>query len=317
MELVRVAVLDDYQGAALNAADWSRLEGRIELTVFHDHLSDPARIVARLAPYDVVCVMRERTPLPSAILEQLPRLKLLVSTGARNAAIDVEAAKARGIIVCNTGYSEHGAMEMTWALILGAIRNLPKEAASLRSGGWQLTIAGDLKGRVLGVVGLGRIGGAVARVAAAFGMEVIAWSQNLTDEKARALGARRVEKRELFTNSDIVTLHLLLSKRTRGIVGSDEFALMKSQAWIINTSRGPLIDERALVEVLERRRIKGAALDVFDIEPLPPGHRLRELDNVIATPHCGFVTEETYRIFYGDTVENIVAWLDGTPVRAV
>ncbi len=309
--LVRIAVLDDYQGVALQMADWSALDGRAVVTVFRDHLADHAAVVERLRPFDVVCVMRERTPLPRAVLAQLGRLRLIVSTGGRNASIDLDAAREQGITVGNTGGSGSGAMELTWALILAALRHIPAEAASLRFGGWQVGLGGDLAGKTLGIVGLGRIGGGMARVASAFEMDVIAWSPNLTQEKAEAAGARLVTKAELFRTAQIVTLHLVLSQRTRGIVGAAELALMGQDSWLVNTSRGPLVDEAALVEALQRRRIAGAALDVFDSEPLPADHPLRTLDNVVATGHIGFVTEASYRVFYGDTVRQIVEWLDG------
>jgi phosphoglycerate dehydrogenase-like enzyme len=313
--MTRIAVLDDYQGAALSFADWSPVQGRAEVTVFRDHLADPAAVVERLRPFDIVCAMRERTPLTRPILEQLGQLRLICSTGARNASIDMAAAKERGITVCNTGYTSHGAMEATWALILAAARHVPAEYASFRAGGWQKHVGLDLKGSTLGIIGMGKIGSAIARVARAFEMDVIAWSQNLTEEAAAAAGARRVEKTALLQQADFVTLHLVLSARSRGVVGAAELAQMKPTAWLVNTSRGPLVDEAALVDALQRGTIAGAALDVFDTEPLPPSHPLRTLDRVLATPHTGFVTEETYRIFYRDTVENILAWLDGAPVR--
>jgi phosphoglycerate dehydrogenase-like enzyme len=306
-----IAVLDDYQGVALTMADWSPLAGRTAITVFRDHISDSEALVARLAPFDVVCVMRERTPLTREILERLPRLRLIASTGAGNASIDLEAARERGIAVAHTGYSSHGAIELTWALILAAVRQIPDEAASFRAGGWQVAVGGDLSRRTLGIVGLGRIGSAGARIATAFGMDVIAWSPNLTSEKADAAGARYVTKDELFAQADIVTVHMVLGKRSRGIVGAAELSLMKPTAWLVNTSRGPLVDEAALIDALRNERIAGAALDVFAIEPLPADHPLRSLPNVVATSHVGFVTRETYQIFFGDTVKNIVAWLDG------
>jgi phosphoglycerate dehydrogenase-like enzyme len=307
---VRIAVLDDYQDAATAMADWSPLDGRAEIVVFRDHLSDTEALVARLAPFDVVCVMRERTPLTREILDRLPRLRLIASTGAVNASIDLEAVRERGIAIAHTGYTSHGAIELTWALILAAVRHIPDEVASFRTGGWQVAVGGDLSRRTLGIVGLGRIGSAGARIAAAFGMDVIAWSPNLTPEKAEAAGARFVTKDELFAQADIVTVHMVLGKRSRGIVGAHELALMKPTAWLVNTSRGPLVDEPALLDALINNRIAGAALDVFAIEPLPADHPLRTLPNVVATSHVGFVTRETYEIFYGDTVKNIVAWLD-------
>jgi phosphoglycerate dehydrogenase-like enzyme len=310
-EPIKVAILDDYQGVALRMADWSPLEGRADLVIFRDHLSDADALVERLEPFDVVCVMRERTPLTRTILERLPRLRLIASTGAMNASIDLDAARERGITVAHTGYTSHGAIELTWALILAAVRRIPDEATSFRLGGWQVAVGGDMQRRTLGILGLGRIGSAGARIATAFGMKVIAWSPNLTQEKAEAAGAQLVTKEELFAQADIVTVHMVLGKRSHGIVGTAELALMKPTAWLVNTSRGPLVDEAALIEVLDHQRIAGAALDVFAVEPLPADHPFRTLPNVVATSHVGFVTQETYEIFYGDTVKNIVAWLDG------
>jgi phosphoglycerate dehydrogenase-like enzyme len=307
---VKIAILDDYQGVAPAMADWSPLNGRAEIVVFRDHLSETGALVARLAAFDVVCVMRERTPLTREIIERLPRLRLIASTGAGNASIDLEAARERGVAVAHTGYTSHGAIELTWALILAAVRHIPAEVASFRAGGWQVAVGGDLSRRTLGIAGLGRIGSAGARIAGAFGMDVIAWSPNLTPEKAAAAGARFVTKDELFRQADIVTVHLVLGKRTRGIIGAGELGLMKRSAWLVNTSRGPLVDEGALIEALQNNVIAGAALDVFAIEPLPADHPFRTLPNVVATSHVGFVTRESYEIFYGDTVKNIVAWLD-------
>jgi phosphoglycerate dehydrogenase-like enzyme len=262
-------------------------------------------------------VLRERTPLPRAILENLPALKLIASTTMRNASIDMTAARELGITVCGTGSPSPGAPALTWALILALVRHIPAESASVRDGGWQVSLGGDLAGRTLGVLGLGKIGAFVAQVGRVFGMDVAAWSQNLTPEHAEAQGVRLVTKAELFQTADILTIHLVLSDRTRGIVGRDELSLMKRSAVIVNTARGPLIDETALIDALRERRIAGAALDVFDVEPLPPEHPFRSLDNVLATPHIGFVTEDTLRQFYSETVENIRAWLDRTPMRVL
>jgi len=313
--MMKIAVLDDYQGVALTSADWSPLKERAEITVFRDYLPVGPALVERLKPFDAVVAMRERTPFKEPLLAQLDNLKLILSTGRRNAAIDLHYAAERGITVCYTGYSSHGAMEHTWALILSALRHVPQENTSFRSAGWQTRIGVDLKGKTMGVVGLGNIGGSIARIARAFEMDVIAWSQNLTDEKAAEAGARRVEKEELFRQADIVTVHLILSGRSKGIIGKAELDLMKPSAWLINSSRGPLIDEAALIETLRQKRIAGAALDVFDTEPLPADHPFRSLDNLLATPHIGYVTEDTYKIFYRDTVENIAAYLDGKPIR--
>ena len=307
---MKVAILDDYQDVALRLADWSAVSRRAEITVFNDHLADPAAVVERLRPFDVVCVMRERTPLSRDILQQLPRLKLIASTGLRNAAIDMRAAAERGIVVTATGYESTPTIELSWALILASARHLAREAASVRDGGWQTTMGANLRGKCLGVIGLGNIGKEVARIALAFGMTVIAWSQNLTREIASAAGATLVDKDALFRQADIVTVHLILSRRTSGLVGAAELALMKPTAWLVNTSRGPIVDEAALIEALRARRIAGAALDVFEIEPLPADHPFRRLDNVLATPHIGYVTEELYRTFYGDAAASIAAWLE-------
>jgi phosphoglycerate dehydrogenase-like enzyme len=317
MPSIKVAVLDDYQGVALQMANWSVLDGYAEVTVFQDHLADYDSVAERLAPFEIICAMRERTPLRRPLLERLPNLKLIVSTAMRNASIDLAAAKELGIVVCGTGYRSHGAAELTWALIMAAAKYVPEECASVRAGGWQTKISRDLKGATLGIVGLGNLGAAMAKYACAFDMRVIAWSANLTKAKAASHGARLVAKEQLFREADIVTLHLVLSERTRSIVGAAELALMKPAALLINTSRGPLVDEAALIDVLNRKAIAGAALDVFDTEPLPPGHPFRSLPNVLATPHIGFVTEETYKTFYVDTVEAILAWLKGHPVRQI
>jgi phosphoglycerate dehydrogenase-like enzyme len=308
--MIRIAILDDYQNVSLEMADWSTLAGRAVITVFSDHLSHFDAVVDRLLPFDVVCVMRERTPLPRSVIERLPRLKLIASTGTRNAAIDVDAAAERGIMVAHTGYDARSTIEMTWALILASARQVALENAHLRAGGWQLTVGDSLHGKTLGVLGLGNIGSEVARIGLAFGMEVTAWSQNLTAEKARACGARPVSKEELFHGADILTIHLVLSQRTKGLVGAAELQAMKPTARLINTSRGPIVDEPALIDVLRERRIAGAALDVFDTEPLPAGHAFRSLDYVLSTPHIGYVARDLYRTFYGDTVKNITRWLD-------
>ena len=309
--MLRIAIFDDYQNVALELADWSPVTERASVTVFNDHLSDSNEIVDRLRGFDVVCVMRERTPLTRDILSRLPQLKLIVSTGPRNASIDVEAASECGIEVRHTNYDSSPTIELTWALILASARNLIIETASVRSGGWQRTVGDGLRGKVLGVLGLGNIGREIARIASAFGMEVVAWSQNLTPEKAAAAGARLVSKQELFQQADILTIHLVLSSRTRGLVGKSELALMKQSARLVNTSRGPIVCEDALLETLRGGRLAGAAIDVFDVEPLPPDHPFRRLDNVIATPHIGYVSRDLYRVFYRDTAANIVNWLGG------
>ncbi len=313
----KIAVLDDYQGMSLQMADWSTLVRRANITVFRNHLSDPTAVVDRLRPFDVVCVMRERTPLPGSVLERLPNLRLIVSTGPTNPSIDLAAAKTLGITVCHTRQGSGSVAELTWALILGIMRHVVVENASVRRGGWQVSVGADVRGKTLGILGLGRIGGRVAKVARAFEMEVIAWSQNLTRERAEENGARLAGKDELFRTADIVTIHLALSDRTIGIVGAHELRLMKPTAYLVNTSRGPLVAEEALVNALRNRTIAGAALDVYGMEPLPETHPFRSLDNVLATPHIGFVTRDTYETYYRDMVEDIIAWLDGNPVRVL
>jgi phosphoglycerate dehydrogenase-like enzyme len=307
---MKVAILDDYQNVALGLADWSVVADRAEITVFDDHLADPDALVARLLPFDVICVMRERTPLPRAVIERLPQLKLIASTGPRNASIDMRAAEERGIRVTGTGYRSTPTVEMTWALILASARHIVRETNSVRQGGWQISVGRELDGRVLGVLGLGNVGAQVARIGLAFGMKIIAWSQNLTPEIATAAGATMVTKEALFRQADVVSIHLVLSKRTRGLVGAAALALMKPDAWLINTSRGPIVNESALIQVLKSRAIAGAALDVYDLEPLPQDHPFRILENVLATPHIGYVGEDLYRTFYTDVAASIGEWLD-------
>jgi phosphoglycerate dehydrogenase-like enzyme len=307
---MKMAILDDYQNVALTMADWSRVESKAEITVFTDHVGEPDAVVARLQPFDVVCVMRERTPLPREVLERLPRLKMVASTGSRNASIDVQTAQAHHIHVTATGYRSTPTIELTWALILAAVRNLVGEASSLRAGGWQTSVGRELTGRVLGVLGLGRIGSEIARIGTVFGMDVIAWSQNLTPERARAGGAAWVSREELFARSDVLSIHVVLSDRTRGLVNGADIAAMKPTSWLVNTSRGPIVDQDALLAALRSKSIAGAALDVFDVEPLPAGHPLRTLPNVLATPHIGYVAEDLDRTFYSDAAASIAAWLE-------
>ncbi len=306
----RIAVLDDYQNVALQMADWSAVTDRTDVTVFNDHVADPDQLIARLTPFDVVFVMRERTPLPRSIIERLPNLKMIASTGPFNASIDMAAAEDHGIHVGTTGGTVASTVELTWALILAGVRNLVAESQSVRDGGWQTSVGRELAGRTLGVLGLGRIGVRVARIGEAFGMKVIAWSQNLTPEAAAEAGATRVSREDLFATADVLSVHLKLSGRSAGLVGAAELALMKPMALLVNTSRGPIVDEAALVAALRSRTIAGAALDVFDTEPLPSGHPLRTLDNVLATPHIGYVADRPYRIFFRDAVAAISDWLD-------
>lgn len=305
----KIAILDDYQGVALQMADWSVLSNDVTVTVFNDHVVEPDAIVGRLKDFDIVCVMRERTPLTRAIIERLPRLRVIVSTGPRNASIDLEAANERGISVLHTGYSSSPTIELTWALILASMRDIVGESAAVREGGWQRSVGDDLAGGTLGVLGLGSVGSQVARIGTAFGMDVVAWSQNLTEDRAREVGARLVTKEELFAQADVVTIHVVLSQRTRGLVGAEELALMKPTARLINTSRGPIVVEKALIDALRNERIAGAAIDVFDQEPLPLDHPFRALPRLLATPHIGYVSRNLYRRFYGDTVQNIGQWI--------
>jgi phosphoglycerate dehydrogenase-like enzyme len=310
MKKYNIAVLDDYQNAALGCADWSVLRDRADITVFRDHLTDPDAVIERLLPFEVVCVMRERTPLPRKVIERLPNLKLIASTGSVNASIDVAAAGDHGIAVVHTGYRSDPTVEFTWALILACARHIVMESNSVRSGGWQQTVGADLGGKTLGVLGLGNVGSQVARIGSAFGMKLIAWSQNMTPESAKATGAILVSKDQLFERADILTIHLVLSSRTRGLVGAAELEKMKPTAWLINASRGPIVEEQALITALQNKRLAGAAIDVFDTEPLPPSHPFRTLDNVLATPHIGYVSQSLYKTFYEDTVSNIRRWLD-------
>ncbi|HEY7295162.1 MAG TPA: D-2-hydroxyacid dehydrogenase family protein [Dehalococcoidia bacterium] len=315
--MLRVALLDDYQDAALGSAEWQRLPDEIRVEAFRDHLTDEAALAERLQPFEVVMALRERTPFRRSLLQRLPNLKLLTTAGMRNAAIDLPAATELGILVCGTGGGSRSTMELTWGLILALARSIPREDRSVRAGGWQETVGFGLDGKTLGIVGLGNIGGQVAEVARAFHMRLIAWSQNLTDERAAACGAQRVTKDELLRQADIVTIHLVLSPRTTGLLGERELALLRPSAYLVNTSRGPIVDERALIAALLKGAIAGAGLDVFDQEPLPPNHPLRSLPNVVLTPHLGYVTAETYRVFYGQTLENIEAFLAGAPQRVL
>jgi phosphoglycerate dehydrogenase-like enzyme len=306
---MKVAILDDYQNVALQLADWSGVRNYAEITTFNDHVADASAVVERLRPFEVVCVMRERTPLTREILQQLPNLRLIASTGPRNASIDTQTATDLGIVVTATGYDATPTIEFAWSLILASMRGIDRETASLKAGGWQTGVGANLHGKTLGVLGLGNIGKEVARIGLAFGMRVIAWSQNLTEEKASAAGATLVDKQTLFREADVVTVHLVLSGRTKGLVGTPEFALMKPTARFVNTSRGPIVNEAALIEVLQARKIAGAAVDVFDTEPLSADHPFRKLKGILATPHIGYVTEDLYRIFYGDAAANITKWL--------
>ena len=311
----RLAILDDYQDVALSLADWGRLEPDVAVSVFRDHVADLDALAERLHDFEIVVAMRERTPFARALFERLPNLRLLVSTGERNRSIDLDAAREAGVVVCGTGGVGSGTVELTWGLIIALMRNIPREDAAVRAGSWQVSLGPELAGRTIGVVGLGRVGGRVAQIARAFGMSVIAWSENLTAERAAAVEARLVGKDELFASADVVTLHLVLGERTRGLLGERELALMKPTAYLVNTSRGPIVDERALVNALRAGSIAGAALDVFDEEPLPVDHPLRTLDNTVLTPHIGYVGQDAYAVFYADALEDVEAFLAGAPIR--
>jgi phosphoglycerate dehydrogenase-like enzyme len=312
-----VVVLDDYQDVARRFGPWDTLGDRIELTVINQHIADDDELVDALKNAEAIVAMRERTPFPRGTLERLPNLRLLVTTGMANAAIDIDAARDLGITVSGTGIPVHPTSELTWGLILAVTRNIPVEDARMREGGWQHTIGIELGGRTLGVIGLGRQGSRVAAIAKAFEMDVLAWSQNLDPEHAKSLGVEPVSKEELLERSDVVTLHLRLSDRTRGIIGATELARMKHTAFLINTSRGPLVDEAALLNALDKGVIAGTGLDVYDTEPLPPGHALRSAPNTVLTPHIGYVSEGTYEVFYRDAVEDIAGFLDGSPQRVL
>jgi phosphoglycerate dehydrogenase-like enzyme len=315
---LRCAILDDYQNVVAKIADWSNLEGEVELEIFNHHLDGPANVIAALKDFEIVVAMRERTGFPRAVIEALPKLKLLVTTGMRNASIDTEAAKARGVAVCGTRSFGSPTSGIAIGLMLELTRHIGYENARLHAGAtWQSTIGPDLEGLTLGILGLGKLGTRTAAIAKAFGMRVIAWSQNLTRERAAAAGADHVSKDELFRQSDFISIHIVLSERSRGLVGAREFGLMKPSAFLINTSRGPIVDEAAMLTALREKKIAGAGLDVFNIEPLPLDHPLRRMDNVVLTPHLGYVSEQNYRAYFADVVTDIRGFLDGKPARVV
>jgi len=315
--MTRVAILDDYQGVARRMADWASLPAGTELVVFADHLDNPGAVAARLADFDAVVAMRERTAFPRTLLEKLPRLRLLVTTGMRNASIDVGAAVEHGVVVCGTAGLPYPTAELAWGLILALVRRIPIEDRATREGRWQVSCGLGLNGKTLGVIGLGGLGSRVAKVGRAFEMDVIAWSQNLTAARAAEVGATLVAKDELLARADVVSIHLVLGDRTRGLIGARELSRMKPTAYLVNTSRGPIVDEAALVTAVHEGTIAGAGLDVYDEEPLPLDHPLRNLPNTVITPHLGYVTEEGYRIFYGQALEDVKAWLAGQPVRVL
>lgn len=313
---MRVAVLDDYQNVSLKMADWSRVEDRAEITVFNDHLSSLEQLVARLSPFEAIAIMRERTPFPKRLIDGLPNLKLLVTAGMRNLSIDIEAATARGIMVSGTENVGFTTAELAWAYILCLARKLPEEDAAMRAGQWQTSVGIAVADKTLGIIGLGKLGAHVAKIGLAFGMHVIAWSQNLTAERCAAVGIELARsKDDLLARSDFVSIHLVLSQRTRGLIGRDELGKMKRTAYLINTARGPIVQQEALIDALENRVIAGAGIDVYDVEPLPLDHPMRRLKHAYITPHLGFVTDTNYRLWYGQSAENIGAWLDGKPIR--
>ena len=315
---MKIAILDDYQQVAKQLADWGSLPADSEVDSFAENIADTNELVRRLQPYDVIVAMRERTRFPAQVIDALPKLRLLVSTGARNPSIDAEACARRKIALCSalgTASAQSSTAEVAWSLILALVKRIAQADKAMRAGGWQETlITESLAGKTLGVLGLGRLGKHVARYGQAFGMNVIAWSPHLTDERAAEVSVRRVSKEDLFAQSDIVSLHLVSNAATKGIVGPGEIAAMKPTAYLVNTSRGPLIDEQALIRALQERRIAGAGLDVFWTEPLPKDHVVRRLDNVVLTPHLGYVVDDNLKMFYQNAVKNIKSWIAGEPL---
>ena len=314
---MRIAILDDYQGVSPQLADWSQLPPAMEVQMFLDHLRDEDALVERLKDFQVIMGMRERTAFPGSLLKRLPELRLLITTGGRNASFDIQAATELGIVCCGTGGAGEGPTELTWGLIIGLLRQIPQEVQAAKDGIWGTSVGLGLKGKTLGLLGLGHIGSLVARVGNAFDMNVIAWSQNLTAQRAAECQAALVDKDSLFQESDIVSIHLRLSDRTLGLVAARELELMKQTAYLVNISRGPIVNEADLVDALRRGSIAGAALDTFDVEPLPSEHALLRMPNVLATPHIGYVTQEAYKSFYQGVIEDIRGYLAGEPIRVI
>lgn len=314
---MKIVILDDYQQAALNAADWRVLPDNMDVVALKEHITERAELESSLQGAEVIVAMRERTPFDAELLRRLPDLRLLVTTGMGNAAIDLSAATELGILVCGTEGGGPATAELAWGLIISLARHIGVESAAIREGKWQVSLGSELAGKTLGLLGLGKLGSHMATIGGAFGMSLIAWSQNLTAEQAAGQGCSLVSKEELFSRSDIVSIHVRLSDRTRGLVGKRELALMKPSSLLVNTSRGAIVDVRALVSALRDHRIAGAGIDVFEEEPLPPDSPLRSLDNALLTPHIGYVTEETYRVFYGEAIEDILAYTRATPVRVL
>jgi phosphoglycerate dehydrogenase-like enzyme len=316
MTRLRCAILDDYLNIALNVADWTKIGDRVDVTVFNHHFPDEAAALSALKDFEIVCAMRERTPFPRALIAELPKLKLLLTSGMRNAAIDMEAAKERGIVVCGTQWSQDPTAPLTMGLILELTRGIGRENARMHAGElWQTFPGIEIEGRTLGIVGLGKLGSKIAGLAKAFGMKVIAWSPNLTPERAKEVGVGYASKEELFSTADIITIHVVLSQRSRGLVSRDDLARMKPSAYLVNTSRGPIVDEQALLEALQQKRIAGAGVDVFSVEPLPLDHPFRKLDNMVITPHLGYVSVDALRAHYGQMVDTIDAWFKGERPR--
>jgi phosphoglycerate dehydrogenase-like enzyme len=314
---MRLAILDDYEKVARDLAPWESLGPDIKIDVYHDRVVIEDALVDRLLPYDILVIMRERTPFPQRLIERLANLKLLVTSGRVNRAIDLAACQKNGVVVCGTESSKNAPAELAWGLILSLARRIPQQDRAVRQGIWGEGIGTALEGKVLGILGLGNLGTQVARVGLAFGMQVIAWSQNLTQQRAAAVGAVWVKKDDLFANSDIISIHIVLSHRTRGLIGAHEIGLMKPSACIVNTSRGPIVQEAVLIEALSKGRIAGAGLDVFDDEPLSPDHPYVSLPNTVLTPHIGYVTKESFRTYFNQALEDVVAWLAGKPVRVI
>jgi len=313
----KLAIIDDYETAALESADWGRLAGQVGVEVFNDHLDDEDAIAERLADFEIVFIMRERTPFRASLFARLPKLEHVITSGRRNASIDLDAAREHAVIVSGTPILPYPAAEHAWALMLALAKRIPQDDQRMRDGRWGEGLNLGLRGKTLGVIGLGKLGSQVATVGLAFGMEVMAWSQNLTAERCAEVGVRLASKNELLSSADFVTIHLVLGERSRGLIGADELRLMKPTAYFINTSRGPIVDEAALVETLRSGRIAGAGLDVFETEPLAGDHPLRALPKTVLTPHQGYVTQENFRIFYDTAIENILSWLDGAPLNVL
>lgn len=315
---LRCAILDDYQNVALKMADWSPLKGKADITVFNDHLGEPANVIKALADFDIICAMRERTLFRRETVEALPKLKLLLTSGARNAAFDMEALKEKGVVVCGTGGFGNPTAGIAIGLMLELTRKIGFENARMKAGEkWQITLGQDVEGKTMGIVGLGKLGSRVATIAKALGMTVNAWSQNLTKEQCAEAGVGYMSKEELMATSDVISIHVILSQRSRGLITREDLARMKPTSYLINTARGPIVDEDALLDALRAKRIAGAGLDTFSVEPLPIDSPFRKLDNAILTPHLGYATEQGYRRYYGDMVEDILAWMDGKPVRQI